>query len=493
MGLKRSISYQWRLFFPLVGLLWFIIIAMAVFQYDRERTYRMNRIGDDLRLVNSRIISAYEDSADLAPFIRFISNYYENSELNGIRVSVYNDKGRLLHCIGAAIPRYEDGNLPPELANAIVQGFGTSLRRSDIKSDKADAPFYYYGARTSADGKIYVHTAMPFTDTLYRTVHGNNEIIWTVILTMAIAATLIAYVSTRYLGRNIKALHRFAKNVAEGHPTDKNYTFANDELGDISRQIVRIFEEKNAATIRSEREHRIAIKATEDKMRMTREMSNNINHELKTPVGVIKGYIDTIVQHPEMPEQQRILFLQKSQQHMDRLCAMLNDLNTIARLENGSRDIIREKVSICDLMLQIISELESAHFTLNNISFDFDVAEDCYVTGNYNLLYGMMLNLIRNADLHSHGTECRLTCIGENDTEYTFSFADNGTGVDPEHLPHLFERFYRIDKGRSRKAGGSGLGLPIVKNTITVHGGTIEARNATPHGLQFIFTLPKAD
>ena len=97
----------------------------------------------------------------------------------------------------------------------------------------------------------------------------------------------------------------------------------------------------------------------------------------------------------------------------------------------------------------------------------------------------------RNADFHSHGTECGVKLISENKREYRFSFYDNGTGVGEEHLAHLFERFYRIDKGRSRKVGGTGLGLPIVKNTINVMGGAITVSNRPEGGLEFRFTLLK--
>nr|WP_305296280.1 ATP-binding protein [Muribaculum intestinale] len=128
----------------------------------------------------------------------------------------------------------------------------------------------------------------------------------------------------------------------------------------------------------------------------------------------------------------------------------------------------------------------------NNIHFSYDIPDGCIVIGNYNLLYGMMMNLIRNADFHSRGENCGIRLLSQNSREYTFAFADDGVGVGEQHLSHLFDRFYRIDKGRSRKVGGTGLGLPIVKNTVTVFGGTIFARNRQPHGLEFVFTLMKA-
>ena len=125
------------------------------------------------------------------------------------------------------------------------------------------------------------------------------------------------------------------------------------------------------------------------------------------------------------------------------------------------------------------------------MSFEFDIPVDCEVSGNYNLLNGMICGLIRNSALHSGGTEIGLKLLSENERFYVFSFYDNGNGVGEEHIPHLFERFYRVDTGRSRKVGGTGLGLPIVKSTIVSLGGTVSVRNRSNGGLEFIFTLPK--
>ena len=125
------------------------------------------------------------------------------------------------------------------------------------------------------------------------------------------------------------------------------------------------------------------------------------------------------------------------------------------------------------------------------MKFHYNLPLECMIKGNATLLSGMISNLIKNAALHSHGTEMGLDLVVESERYYTFRFYDNGTGVDPQHLPHLFERFYRIDAGRSRKAGGTGLGLPIVKNTIEALGGSISVHNGPQGGLEFLFTLEK--
>lgn len=125
------------------------------------------------------------------------------------------------------------------------------------------------------------------------------------------------------------------------------------------------------------------------------------------------------------------------------------------------------------------------------MKFEYDIPVNCHVKGNANLLTSMLTNLTKNAILHSHGTVMGLKLVVESKRFYTFSFYDNGTGVKAEELPRLFERFYRIDAGRSRKVGGTGLGLPIVKNTVEAHGGTMSVHNRATGGLEFVFTLHK--
>ena len=276
MALRKPISYQWRLFIPLVAMLWFIIIALALFQYEREKTYRTQRVNDELRLINSRIIASYDQDIDLAPFMNFIAKYYENSVLNGIRVSIYDERGELLYCVGTPIPRYTSENLPPELADATEKGAGTAFRRSD-ENDK-DNPYYYFGARTSSDGKIYVHTAMPYTLSLTQSM-AVDESLWIIIIALAAIVSVIAYFTTRYLGKNISLLHDFANRAASDKDFNIDDDFPHDELGDISRQIISLYREKMEANERSEREHRIAIKATEEKISVTKQLTNNKTNE----------------------------------------------------------------------------------------------------------------------------------------------------------------------------------------------------------------------
>ena len=119
MDLRRPIKYQWRLFLPLVVLLWTLIATLAIYTYRSEKEFREKHLNEDLRLINSRVINAYENDMELKPFMNFISQYYEKSEFNGIRMSVYQEDGTLLYCIGTPIPTHIDGEYTPEFAKML--------------------------------------------------------------------------------------------------------------------------------------------------------------------------------------------------------------------------------------------------------------------------------------------------------------------------------------------------------------------------------------
>ncbi|MDE7024552.1 MAG: HAMP domain-containing histidine kinase, partial [Paramuribaculum sp.] len=308
---------------------------------------------------------------------------------------------------------------------------------------------------------------------------------------------IIAYYSTGFLTRNVKTLTEFANRAIKERNPDidekvsfDDLAFPDDELGDVSCKLVQLYADKIEALEKSEREHRVALHAVEEKSRIKRQLTNNINHELKTPIGVIRGYIDTILSSDDMDDNTRTHFLLRAQKNVDRLCSLLNDVSTMTRLEEGSGSIPVTDVNIHDLVYTLANDI-SVTSLAGNLKFKYDLPLDCVVKGNASLLSGMISNLIKNAALHSRGSEIMFNIVSETSKYYTFAFFDNGTGVSEEHLPHLFERFYRVDAGRSRRVGGTGLGLSIVKNTVEALGGTISIRNRAAGGLEFVFTLEK--
>lgn len=230
----------------------------------------------------------------------------------------------------------------------------------------------------------------------------------------------------------------------------------------------------------------------EDKTRLKRQLTQNVAHELKTPVSSIQGYLETIVSNPDIDKETKDQFIQRCYAQSRRLSSLLADISTLNKLDDAPQGYEFESVNIPDL-LQSIRRDVSMQMEANHVTFRSLVEPGVEVNGNPSLLYSIFRNLTDNSIAYG-GEEVTITVqvLSESTDFYTFSFSDNGPGVAPEHIPHLFERFYRIDKGRSRKMGGTGLGLAIVKNSVLLHRGTISVRLGIAGGLEFIFTLPKA-
>ena len=229
----------------------------------------------------------------------------------------------------------------------------------------------------------------------------------------------------------------------------------------------------------------------EEQIRLKRQLTQNIAHELKTPVSSIQGYLETIVNNENISREKMQTFLERCYAQSNRLSRLLRDISVLTRMDEAANMIDMEKVDISLLVGNIVNEvsleLEEKHITVVN-----SLKPKIQLRGNYSLLYSIFRNLMDNAIAYA-GTDIRfnISCFREDENFYYLSFADTGVGVSPEHLNRLFERFYRVDKGRSRKLGGTGLGLAIVKNSVIIHGGTISAKNNQGGGLEFVFTLAK--
>ena len=235
---------------------------------------------------------------------------------------------------------------------------------------------------------------------------------------------------------------------------------------------------------------RISREQAEKEGRMRRELTQNIAHELKTPVASILGYTETILNTPSIDEDTRNQFIARTHMQAQRLTALLQDISILNRMDYAANVLTMERVDVSQLFADIVQEtalaFESREMTLTN-----SLPQGIIVRGNPSLLYSIFRNLIDNA-LNYAGQGAIVKVYAAEETDYWhFVFADNGVGIPPEHLPRIFERFYRIDKGRSRSLGGTGLGLAIVKNAVILHGGTITAKPTEGGGLTFEFSIKK--
>ena len=237
-------------------------------------------------------------------------------------------------------------------------------------------------------------------------------------------------------------------------------------------------------------DERISREQAEKENRMRRELTQNIAHELKTPVASILGYTDTILESQNITEEVKHQFIIRTNAQAHRLATLLQDISTLNRMDYAKDLITKERVNIAILFADIAQEtaiaLEHRQMTLRNY-----LPQDIIVQGNYSLLYSIFRNLMDNAiNYAGQGTTIEISAQQRPDV-WQFTFRDNGIGIPAEHLPRIFERFYRIDKGRSRDMGGTGLGLSIVKNAVVLHGGNITVSTPETGGLTFEFSIQK--
>lgn len=227
-----------------------------------------------------------------------------------------------------------------------------------------------------------------------------------------------------------------------------------------------------------------------EESRIKRQITNNLNHELKTPAASMQVCLETLLEHPDLDAERRNNFIKRCYDANQRLQSLLADVLALTRIEDGGKQIDRQKINAGGVVAEVCKEYEEVargkNFTINN-----KVPDELWIQGNASLLASVFRNLINNALAYSEGSKITISLLRRTPTEYIFSFADNGKGVPQRHINKIFERFYRVDKGRSRQSGGTGLGLAIVKNAVQWHGGTIKAENLPLGGLRFIFSLRK--
>lgn len=461
-GNRIRFSFHSRVLLLVLTMSWLLVGTFMVFQYRREKAFKEQLLDCELQMHNRRIL---DDIARGVPVDSIIDHI--GSPLDNLRISLIDNAGNVIFDNNDSTPFPSgDHNSRPEVIEARKSGIGHSVSRYSV----SDNCSYFYSAMRGDDG-IVIRSAAPYTHSLQKVLKADSSILW-IMIAFAIVLSLASYVASHKISLSIRRLNLFAEKAEKGERIYNDEAFPHDELGSIASHIVRLY-------IQRDEQHREALRQEKDKIRLKKQLTNNINHELKTPVASILVCLELLRDHPEMlSEEKKRELNDRIFANAQRLNSLLKDVAAITRMDEGEEMIEKAPVDLAELVNDVVAEERLR--TSMNITVDMPQLK---INGNRQLLESIFRNLIDNAISYSGGSEI----VIKADNEGNFTVSDNGCGVPDEHLPHIFERFYRIDKGRSRAAGGTGLGLSIVRNAVGIHGSDISVTN--DGGLQFRFRL----
>ncbi len=475
----KSKSFQRNLLLSIGGVFLLFAICFSVYQYKREKEYKIDILHSRLQMYNYEMVQTV--GKDSMSSSRRFRDYVVHHQMEGLRVSVIDKEGRVIfdsydtdvEALGNHLQR-------TEIQQALREGSGYDIKRMSQSTHET----YFYSATRFDD--VIVRAAVPYSAELTRSLQADNTYIYySGVLTLLLG--IVLYYITHRISRHIGYLREFAVKAEEGEKLDHELErrLPDDELGDISHTIIMLYWKLRHSE--------------EEKVRIKRQLTQNAAHELKTPAASIHGYLESIIDNPDMPEDKKKHFLERCFAQSERMNKLLLDMSALTKLDeiDNNRSEARQAYRPVDVLQIIQSALDDTALQLQEkgIAPSLQLPQHVEVLGDQSLIYSIFRNLIDNAIAYATGASLLSITCAEVEKEgrhfYEFIVSDNGQGVEAQHLTHLFERFYRVDKGRSRKLGGTGLGLAIVKNAVVAHGGQATALSTPGGGLTIRFTIAR--
>jgi two-component system, OmpR family, phosphate regulon sensor histidine kinase PhoR len=310
--------------------------------------------------------------------------------------------------------------------------------------------------------------------------------LWSVLL-FAIIVFLMSFGLTwwaveRFLQSKIQMLYRSIQRPGDSSGTEKMGANSADILGEVQRDV------EEWASVKQEE-----IQALKEQAQFRRDFIGNLAHELKTPIFNMQGYLLTLLEGGLEDPKINVDYLTRADKNLERLISLVEDLDSISKLEAGRELLKIEKLNLLDVIEEVMGLVEDrAEEKSIDLRLNKKYDRPIWVKADREKVIQVFSNLVLNAIYYGrYEGFCEIRILDMPQT-VMIEIADDGIGVEATHLPRLFERFYRVDKSRSRNQGGTGLGLAIVKHIIESHGQTISVRSVLDQGTTFSFTLDKA-
>lgn len=470
----RLKSFQKNLLVSIGGIFLLFAASFSVYQYQREKVYKIDILHSRLQMYNYEMMQTLGEDSVVSniPF----RQYFDRHNMEGLRVTIIDNSGRVLQdSYDNEVDSLGNHLLRTEIQQALNNGNGYDIKRTSESTHET----YFYSATRFGD--IIVRAAVPYSAELTRSLQADNTFLYFAIALTALLG-IVLYWSTRRISRHIGYLQEFAAKAEEGSELDHELErrLPDDELGNISHTIIQLYWKLRHSE--------------EEKIRIKRQLTQNAAHELKTPAASIHGYLESILENPDLPEDKKQHFLERCYAQSERMSRLLSDMGVLTKLDempHGRHASDRMcNIDIVPIILDVMEDV-SLQLQKSGIKVEYHIPSEITITSplgeveGASAIYSIFRNLIDNVLSYAVGA----SVIGITYHDGEFIFSDNGVGVSSQHLPHLFERFYRVDKGRSRKLGGTGLGLAIVKNAVVAHGGTTTAELTPGGGLTVRFTL----
>jgi signal transduction histidine kinase len=472
---KTYPKFHLRLFGSVIFVILLISLCFIIFQFLREKQYKID-------LLNSKLIG-YNDFIDLEMKRGLLIEDFYMEDIS--RFSLLDFSGKILYDSEFPdINLYETSCDHKEVRQAKEKGIGYDIRQSAVVNG-----IYFFSAKKYDD--YIIRSAVPYDSVLASSLNADPLFLAVTFLILTVFI-IVFYKVMSLLGQNISRLKDFATKAEHEDMDEYPVRFPNDELGEISRNIVQIYtrlqKTKQALIVEQER----VLKQKEEQELLKKQLTQNIAHELKTPVSSIRGYLETIINTKDLQEDKRDSFIEKCYKQSTRLSSLLFDITTLNRIDEAPEFIAKEKTDLAEIISDVLYEVSLSLCERKIEVHNRTEGMSLVCNGNHSLLYSVFRNLVDNTIVYAgEGVNIYIECRTENPDYYYFSFSDDGGGIIEEHLEHIFDRFYRVDKGRSRKAGGTGLGLSIVKNAVLIHGGSIEVRKRPGGGIEFLFSIKR--
>ena len=403
----------------------------------------------------------------------------------GLRLTMIARDGTVLFdsdIAGDSLARVENHLERPEIQSARRGGTGLHRRRSASVNEE----FLYAASavtQESAAGNdtLYVRAAIPSVE-ITALDSQVQTIVWGIgLVTVALMAVVSARMSRR-ISRPILSITAAAQGIRDGDLTLRVPVSSNDEIGTLAAAINGMAEKLSND-----------IQQLKKLERMRSEFLGNVSHELRTPIFSLQGFLETLLDGAVDDPAVNRDFLEKAYKHATRLNALLSDLIEISRIESGEMKMSFRYVPLMPVLKEVFEELTpAAKQKAIGLTLEPDGLDDARVYADEERLKQVVINLLDNAIKYTDPGG-RVVCRARKEGEYcAVDVEDTGCGIPQQHIARIFERFYRVDRDRSREVGGTGLGLAIVKHIVEAHGGTLRVRSEEGKGSTFTFVLRSA-